>query len=60
MEAAIESGVCKNVIMWEPFAPPDVPWADQTMRHLFEDAFHNPRPGYMFDELCKILLSYAG
>lgn len=59
IEAAIESGVCKNVIMWQPFAPSDVPWADQSMRHLFEGDFHHPKPGYMFDELYKILTGYA-
>jgi len=59
VEAAIESGVCPNLVMWAPFTPADAPWAPQTMRHLFEGDFHNPQPGYIFDELYKILASYA-
>lgn len=59
VESAIESGVCKSLIMWSPFMPSDVPWADCTMRHLYEGDFHNPKPSYMLDELYKILQSYA-
>ncbi len=58
VESAIESGVCKSLTMWGPFTPSDAPWADQTMRHLFEGDFHDPKPSYVFDELYKILQSY--
>lgn len=58
-ESAIESGECKSLIMWGPFTPSDAPWADQTMRHLYEGDFHNPKTSYIFDELYKILQSYA-
>ena len=58
-ESAIESGVCKSLMMWSPFTPSDAPWADQTMRHLFEGDFHNPKTSYVFDELYKILESYT-
>jgi GH35 family endo-1,4-beta-xylanase len=59
MESAIESGVCKSVIMWGAFVSPDVSWVDCTMKNLFEGNFEDPTPSYIFDELYKILESYA-
>ncbi len=59
VESAIESGVCKSLTMWGPFTPSNAPWADQTMRHLFEGDFHDPMTSYVFDELYKILESYT-
>lgn len=66
VESAIESEICKSLIMWSPFITLDAPWADCDMRHLFDvkgdfdnPDFSNPKPSYMFDELYKILESYA-
>jgi hypothetical protein len=53
--------------MWSPFITLDAPWADCDLNHLFtvggdfdNPDFSNPKPSYMFDELYKILQSYAG
>jgi GH35 family endo-1,4-beta-xylanase len=59
VESAIESGVCKSLIMWSPFMQPYVSWADCNMQHLFEGSVYKPKPSYMFDELYKILQTYS-
>jgi GH35 family endo-1,4-beta-xylanase len=59
VESAIESGVCKSLIMWGAFASPDVSWADCNLQHLYEGNSNNPKPSYMFDELYKILQTYS-
>jgi hypothetical protein len=61
VESAIESGVCKSFIMWEPLKvydtnPDSQRWNSCRINNLLDQSY---KPLFLFDELYKILQTYA-